>query len=274
MTTHDDVAHNWAHQTGRKKRGYSMFYEGPVIYSWGLHFPVARLVGDKVLFSLLGYSVSTGKHKTITQRAIPEEKKVFFVLDVLADSKPQHKLNYKDLLKRRVALLKRAERARGRKGGYLGEARRIADSAYEYSCAFKLGYKKIKDSPEFLKAVKDAAAAELARQRAAMRADKEKIRAWLAGESDHAPHTRIPYVRVRGNMIQTSYGVSVPLKGGVALFRLARQCLKRQPGFVPSKPHRIGVYNLGHISDTGAIRVGCHNIPHEVQRIAARTLGI
>jgi hypothetical protein len=274
MTTHDDVAHNWANQTGRKKRGYAMFYDGDTIYSWGRHFPMARIFRDVVLFTDRSYSASTGKHKGIARRAIPESRRMFFVPDVSAESKVQHKDNYLSILSKRVAFLKRAVRARSRKGEYLLAARGLAEDAYEYSRFFKLGYKKVKDSPEFLKAVRDAAAAELERQRAAMRADKEKIRAWLAGESDRAPHTRIPYVRVRGDMIQTSWGVSVPLAGGMALFRLARQCFKRGRGFMPTKPHKIGGYVLGHINDAGTIRVGCHNIPHDVQRIAARTLGI
>jgi hypothetical protein len=47
MATHNEVAHAWAHQTGRCHRGHHMFYEGDTIYSYGHHFPIARLAATR-----------------------------------------------------------------------------------------------------------------------------------------------------------------------------------------------------------------------------------
>lgn len=73
MANHNQVAHAWAHQTGKHRRGFNMFYEGEVIYSYGHHFPIARLVEVEgrrtVLITTRSYSVSTAKHKTYTWRA-------------------------------------------------------------------------------------------------------------------------------------------------------------------------------------------------------------
>lgn len=72
--SHDVVAHNWAHQTGRKRRGFNVFYEGATIYSYGHHFPIAKHVvtpsGERVVVMTRdSYSISTSKHISIVWRA-------------------------------------------------------------------------------------------------------------------------------------------------------------------------------------------------------------
>ena len=74
--SHDEVAHRWAQNTeGDHAAGFNMWFEGDTIYSYGRHFPIARLVtneqGEKaVLFTTEVYGTSTAKHCTITRRAI------------------------------------------------------------------------------------------------------------------------------------------------------------------------------------------------------------
>ena len=101
MATHDDVAHNWAHGTGRKQNGHNMFYKGDAIYSYGSHFCIARFVrtcsGERVvLFNASTYSVSTSKHQTIVARAIPEGIRTISVEepDIYSHDRRSHRLNY------------------------------------------------------------------------------------------------------------------------------------------------------------------------------------
>ena len=42
--THDEVAHAWANQTHEAMRGCNVFFEGDTIFSYGHHFPIARIV--------------------------------------------------------------------------------------------------------------------------------------------------------------------------------------------------------------------------------------
>ena len=279
MPNHDTVAHNWAHQTKARQKGYALYFEGAVVYSWGAHFPIAAHVKDKsgesvILYTTAGYSKSTGKHKTIVRRAIPRGWPVFDVPDVLAESRTAHRRNYAEMLRRREIVLAKASRARSNKPLWIDAAEGIRDAANRYTRAFRLGFRLIERPVE----IDALLAAHAVNQREAearrIKRDREIIRAWLAAKTDRAPHTRTPYVRVQGDIVQTSWGVSVPLRKGIALFRLARQCLEKGRGFMPSKIHRIGVYQLEHISRAGAIRVGCHTIPFEAQRLAARVIGL
>lgn len=62
------VAENWRLQTGRGKNGSNFYYRGKTIYSYGEHFPIAYITGEKlndqdiILFNSDNYSNSTSKH--------------------------------------------------------------------------------------------------------------------------------------------------------------------------------------------------------------------
>lgn len=83
MSSHDQIAHRWAHRVpnsnAKRLQGYAMFAQGDTLYSWGSHFPIARHVMTTpakgaarhvVLFNANGYSSSTGKHKSKAWRAL------------------------------------------------------------------------------------------------------------------------------------------------------------------------------------------------------------
>jgi hypothetical protein len=61
-----------------------MFFEGPVIYSWGYHYEIARFIqapnGENVVFiNSNGYSNSTAKHTNHVISAIPRNIKKYYV---------------------------------------------------------------------------------------------------------------------------------------------------------------------------------------------------
>lgn len=64
-----DVAHNFAHQTGKKMRSQNMFYEinekTSTIYSYGYHFGIATILKDThtLVITTENYSPSTSRHK-------------------------------------------------------------------------------------------------------------------------------------------------------------------------------------------------------------------
>lgn len=83
-----DVAHAWAHQNRDRANGSNFYFEGDTIYSYGRHFPIARIdaAEQTVWFTMDGYSSTTAKHKSIARQAIPSRYRVALVPDPLSPS--------------------------------------------------------------------------------------------------------------------------------------------------------------------------------------------
>lgn len=289
--SHDDVAHNWAHKTGRACKGFNMFYSGDTIYSYGHHFPLARHAhtagGEQcLLVTSRSYSVSTSKHITITRRAIPSYYDlIFYVADPGANNKPAHDANYKTMVIDRETLLGKASRARALKSTYLGGAESLRRDANAYSKAFKLGHRAMPEPGDLTeelaammkrhdKAIKAARAKTLKEDKAREARNKEALDRWEAGGLVSPPHTATPHLRVVGEELQTSWGIRIPLKQALVAFRLARRCAKEGKEYIPSNRIEFGVFKLDRISDKGTIQAGCHILPLELQERAAKLAGI
>lgn len=84
FSSHASLSHAWANQTHEIGKAIAMFFDGPVIYSWGYHYEIARFIdapnGEKVCFiNSNGYSNSTAKHTNHVSRAIPKNIKKYYV---------------------------------------------------------------------------------------------------------------------------------------------------------------------------------------------------
>lgn len=83
-----EIPHLWAHRvqdTARNAQG-NLSFDGDTIYSYGLHFPIARYVSNKrgkaaILFTTRSYSVTTSGHVSAVRSAIPKDVPVFHVYD-------------------------------------------------------------------------------------------------------------------------------------------------------------------------------------------------
>lgn len=70
-----EVAHFWANQSKPSAKGSHFFYEGDTIYSYGYHFPIARLITHPVtkkkayLYNSARYSQSTTRHQGYVRSA-------------------------------------------------------------------------------------------------------------------------------------------------------------------------------------------------------------
>lgn len=291
MTTHNDVAHAWAHNMNRAYKGPSMFrghasgYGSPkadydTIFSYGYHFPIARHVKSAkgtpcILMTTKSYSVTTAKHISYVARALPSGVLVFNVDNVLAGTKDKHKENYLQMKKAIDDCLKQAVKARKYTGLHLSEADSIRREMNAYTNLFKLGFRKVDGAwgGDTLEAVREQVKAQKAKQD---KADKAAIKKWLAFETDTAPHTRQPYVRVhkeRGE-VQTSYGVRVPLRRAKALYRLSCICKAKGRAYTPRKGQKIDHWAIDNISAQGTLKIGCHALTLPIQRMAARMAGL
>lgn len=85
--TNKQVADNFAKWT-QKGSSLHMFIEEETVYSYGAHFPIARLltdhVGKRALFTTKDYSNSTSKHKSLVRNALLDrEWEILEIPDVL-----------------------------------------------------------------------------------------------------------------------------------------------------------------------------------------------
>ena len=81
---HAKLAHAWANELQNEGRASNMFFKDNIIYSYGYHYEIARLIdapnGQKVCFiNSNGYSNSTAKHTNHVSRAIPQNIVKFYV---------------------------------------------------------------------------------------------------------------------------------------------------------------------------------------------------
>lgn len=225
-----ELAHQWAHQTRSRGTGSSFFYEGPVIYSYGHHFPIARLVTPKkggpfVLFTCKGYSRTTARHKNLTLSAC-SHLTVYFVSDVM---------NQKTDARSMRALQKATEKARIEREASerKAEERRAAKAA-----------RMLAKSPEI-------------------------VAEWLAGVRQSLPGSlNLPVMlRAIGDDIETSKGARVPLEDARRTYRFAM--LARAKGWHKNgETHAIGHYQLDAVNEQGVV-AGCHRVAwSEIERFA------
>ena len=297
MATIDQTAHNWAHKTGKAKNAHRVYYYdnphlGYIIYSYGSHFPVARHVvtpdkSNVILFTTQSWSSATGGHKNRIGRAIPGNIKTFYVNDVLADSKDDHKENYKELVSQRNEKLLKASRARSNKEWHLRSSEDYRVRANDYTKSFRLGYREIAKPENFdtiLNAAKEKAkiarikqnkknakakAVQKIRQAQYEKEAKERLEKWVNGEDVRPPSTTTPHVRIYHDMVQTSWGVNLPLKRALAVFRMAACCKKRGLHYKPKKRIEIAGWPLDYITKDGTVRAGCHVISFDAMYKAA-----
>jgi hypothetical protein len=281
FSNHDEVAHIWAQQSQEEGRAARIFFEGPTIYSYGRHFPVARFVDNRtVLFTTRDYSVSTGKHKSIISRAIPGFVEIFYVHDV---DKEDHSSNvghwidnlfYQSEILRKGIKAKREERMAGIESGlkrlrtFMGrfEAKVPKESRLRWEFLSSAGYTSKEEYKKFLdRQAEIYAKIEEERKEAERRADAErleKILEWKSGSDIQPPHTAEIHLRAKDDEIQTSWGARIPLK-----------VAKKFWGLLKAEKN-VGDFNFGHYQahtfDGKVLHVGCHKIAlTEMERLAA-----
>lgn len=268
MATHNEVAHAWAHQTGRARRGHHVFYEGDTIYSYGYHFPIARIDLERgvTLMTTRGYSVSTSKHKTIVRRAIVGP--VLEVFDVAARGPHAHRQNAEILLGNIEEAYRKAGRRRSvdRKAWDLEEAEKTLDTLRRYVEAYDIPFAipaSIEAAGEVYAEFRRTLAETQRRQRVQAERDKRQhVKAWLRGERDHCPHTSKPYVRVKDGRVQTSWGVEVPLALALRVFRKVRDLKAAGELVQPVKLGPFMQYGEAVVVGGGELVIGCHRIPY------------
>lgn len=74
---HHQCAHAWAHQLTEAGHASNFYFTGRTIFSYGSHFPIATIDGDRVFFTTERYSTSTAKHVSRARSAVSHLNFVF-----------------------------------------------------------------------------------------------------------------------------------------------------------------------------------------------------
>lgn len=283
-----DVCHVWAHQLQSDARYGNIFFEGDTIYSYGTHFPMARILtvnGKRVvLFTTRSYSSTTAGHKSEARQAIPHGTPVFYVEDVT--EKPSRKSL--DQYAARIAYQSTTvTNSRSRMGFELEQLKKLVDEANTFCETF--GFKTRFTMPANVDEMKALAAERTAKAKrdaknrekklAAQKAKEvaarlEKLEQWKQGASVY-PGSVGGYEHLRltpdGTEVETTANAVVPLKH---VNRVAKLILTNVAAGVEwhtnGETIRVGEYNLESISPNGDVRIGCHLFARaEIERFAA-----
>lgn len=77
----EQVMHYWANQVQPEGRSGNVYFDGPTIYSYGPHFPMATIIGGAFVFTTRHYSLTTSRHISSARRAVPGRAEVIKVMD-------------------------------------------------------------------------------------------------------------------------------------------------------------------------------------------------
>ena len=297
---HEQLAHVWAQgDSSRNLKATNMFLENNVIYSYGYHFPIAKHCGNYVMLTNASYSHSTSKHIGYVRHAIPLGVEVFEVEHVLADTKVEHKKNYKHLLDQAAEALDVLAKGRTDFDYRFSVYRGYLEAANAYSKKFKLGYRakpvpsSIDDIGSLMADRKEAIKKANAKQREAERKRKarqakefdKQEKEWLAHERStlnwerhRAGRPTLLRLSKDGESVETSRQASFPVDHAKKAWRFIKALKKSGKdysltgrGDVPTI--RVGVFTINSVSHEGDVVAGCHELKHEIMAEFAKKMG-
>ena len=298
-------AHVWAQQQqyeGRSHNG-NLWFEGYVIYSY--RTPVARIIPDGenriALITSEAYSITTsGKYMPAIRSATRARNVAVFNVPSLGilgchgryagdkDGAIDHAQNIAYFEAEYTAEVSRLMRAR-----YLYSAhalKDISEEANRYCRAFGLlpiefpiedDTAKIEVAHAARHTPEAIAKREAERERRRLRelrTEEEKLEEWLAGGrarwNSQKAFTTV-YLRVKGDMLETSLGASVPLTHAIRVFKFAKLCRNEGRAWHRNGHSiRVGHFTVECIRLDGSFIAGCHTIGWpEIERIA-RQVGV
>ena len=98
----------------------------------------------------------------------------------------------------------------------------------------------------------------------------ERLASWLAGSTAVSSYLLRGVgvrLRIRGDVVETSLGASIPVADAIALWPIIERCRNGDKCFTPRQ--KLGSYELTSIKSDGSTVVGCHSIPYsELARMA------
>jgi hypothetical protein len=297
VVTSNEIGHLWAYQQQDHARAASMSFQGKEFSSFAT--TIAQIVEtpkcEKVfLVSKDRYSSFTGKHLNKVVAAIPKGFKVIYVPGTpragIDFSKPSRIMRaWAGQVDR---LLSDSAHARQpKKSRLLVEAHELVQTMRKFDELFDLNtveFPKIPATVEELKAAWDETLKrerieeakrqeeERIRQEKQREEYREKMNAWLSGQSDATwlwSNSFPTQLRIKDGQVETSKGAHFPVthaRAGLALVKKTMaegicNTFTSDPGKT-----RLGPYTIDRITEDGTVHAGCHVVTYDaIQRIAS-----
>jgi hypothetical protein len=282
------VAHLWANQSQSEARNgnRSFYFDGDTIFSYGGHFPVARIVTSSrgevaALFNPATYSQTTKCHQSLARSA--SSHLAHFSVPSLGEKwgggEPGHADNLRHFKERIQSAAEAVARSRTFKDWRVRTLQELVSEANAYATFFGLRTRFKVPSDKAVQAALTKSRREAAelrrreaeRQRWALEMARELVSEWKAGK-----HVQVPsvvedvFLRVRHregeSVVETSKGAEVPLSHAARLLPVIRS----------GKPYQhnghtihVGHFRIDAIDADGNVTAGCHFIKRaELERLA------
>lgn len=307
----DQIAHLWAEQNltegadvKRLKKntgeGSNFFWRDSTIYSYGGHFPIARVIqtkkGKAVLFTRRGYSVTTSGHKSTVRDALRGRDLPTFYVD-RPDEMPREAETKAYYEKAIEGAFLTASRAKARAEYELSYAVALVEEGnnfakyFGFKCRFKApAPAKLAELKARAKEQSAKKAAETKIREAARKLQVEKSQAWHLAALERwtlgLPEEERPAdilnsymysmdhmetrLRVVGDKVETSRGAEVPLDHAKRVLKLIRKIQASGVGYVKNgHTEHVGEFAIDRIDPDGTVKAGCHTIlAAEIERFA------
>jgi hypothetical protein len=289
FSNHDQVAHVWASQSQDEGRAGNIFFEGPVIYSYGHHFPIAKFTpefGNVVLFTNRGYSNSTAAHKGIVSRAIPSNYQIIYCK--YPDWPIQSNIDrwaHEVKQARNEFISKKHKISRGNLAlklqGLISEARTFCHVTNAPIPEWAMLSDEELSSLEYI----NARAGELAQKREAKREAlrieqarkaSERIEKWLNGENTYTGDFYLldTMLRLKGDQVETSRGAFIPVQDAINLYPMLVKA-KQSGKNLDFGLHTVKIGNYQFRSFDGEVlTIGCHKIKWDQVSNIAKQLNL
>lgn len=296
--TPSELPHVFARQSQEEGRTSSrnFFFRKNVIYSYGHHFPIAKILDSGiVLFTNRGYSNTTAQHIAAVRSALNHKDKIY--VNNPTASVTDNLMAFSNDLKAQFDIIENTRRRPHTRDAAKADVDHIIKTATAYCVAMNTTLdKQIKllakgvsseqliaaslfkkamdagyDHTKFLVNLKKKlTAAQLRAEKERKIKAQEKLDKWLAGESNtynldrnYTPlMLRKRVIDEENVIVETTMGATVSYKSAKVLYDMIKSGRD-------IKGHKIDNYTV--IGINGTLKIGCHEIPtEEVHRFATQ----
>lgn len=272
FSSHATLSHAWANELQSEGRTSNMFFKDNIIYSYGHHYEIARLIdsptGQKVCFiNSNGYSNSTAKHTNHVSRAIPQNIVKFYLPFVISYGYGQREQSINiDKLPTIIANMSLScknlcfDQLKARTNtGYFRQAASLYSNILEICILFNLdaptmpdNYIDAENKYNFL--INTQTQRDNIKAAKQLEKSKELLTKWINHEFNGQLYNIPVHLRVSkdGKNIETTKGASVEYTRGVELFN---KLVNKEN----VNGHKINGFTLLE-NNSEAVTIGCHVI--------------
>jgi hypothetical protein len=257
-----ELAHKFAEQTqyeGRNSNG-SFFFDTFTIYSYGRHFPIAKIVTNKrgveaLLFTFRTYSNTTSKQISITKAATRQYKRIYCY-----NPEMSHADNFKAWLNLAEIQAEKLQKAK-KPEIYINELGYLSNQVNEYADFYDieipdilkmvLSIKDKKENLEYLaKRAEIIKANQVKKRKEDKKEFKEQITKWFNCETQRVyAKYKFDFLRVNNDRVETTQAVQIPI-----------EIAKRLHNKIKTNNLKVGEQILNYKVDQvdNIIKIGCH----------------